>query len=141
MSWNILLIIASASAIIAGIGLILNWFALRENSKTRQIQLLNESFKSIKETEIMLYEKYDNKDQKIIKRWDSILFNSIEHFSFLVNEKYIKDKKMTEFFDDAIVSWYEQIFLKPYSDEEVKNPKSYPEFKKLYNSIKLKQQS
>ena len=54
--------------------------------------------------------------------------------------KIIKDKKIAGFFDDAVVRWYEQIFLKHYSEEEVNNPKNYQEFKKLYHSVKLKQQ-
>ena len=140
MTWDVPLIVAIISALFASIGLILNWLALRENNQTRQLQLLNDSFKSIKETEITLYEKYKNADQKTKREWDSLLFNSIEQFAFLVNEKFIKDKKIAGFFDDAVVRWYEQIFLKHYSEEEVNNPKNYQEFKKLYHSVKLKQQ-
>lgn len=139
MNWDLPLIIAIVSAIFAGIGLILNWLALRENNITRQIQLLNDSFKSIKETEIMLYKEYKNADQKAKKEWDSLLFNSIEQFAFLVNEKFIKNKKISGFFDDAVIMWYEQIFIEHYSKEEVNNPKNYPEFKKLYHKIKLKE--
>src|SRR3989338_3849994 len=140
MIWDVPLIVAIISALFAGVGLILNWLALRENNQTRQLQLLNDSFKSIKETEITLYKEYKNADQKTKREWDSLLFNSIEQFAFLVNERYIKDKKISGFFDDAVVMWYEQIFLKHYSEEEVNNSKNYPEFKKLYHSIKLKQQ-
>ena len=140
MIWDVPLIVAIISALFAGVGLILNWLALRENNQTRQLQLLNDSFKSIKETEITLYKEYKNADQKTKREWDSLLFNSIEQFAFLVNEKFIKNKKMAGFFDDAVVMWYEQIFLKHYSEEEVNNPKNYQEFKKLYHSIKLKQQ-
>ena len=138
MTWDIPLIIAIVSALFAGIGLILNWLALKENNLTRQIQLLNDSFKSIKETEITLYKEYKNADQKTKREWDSLLFNSIEQFAFLVNERFIKNKKISGFFDDAVVMWYEQIFLKHYSKEEVKKIKNYPEFKKLYHTIKLK---
>jgi hypothetical protein len=138
MNWDLPLIIAIISAIFAGIGLILNWLALRENNITRQIQLLNDSFKSIKETEVMLYKEYKNADQKTKKEWDSLLFNSIEQFAFLVNEKFIKNKKISGFFDDAVIMWYEQIFIEHYSKEEVNNPQNYPEFKKLYHKIKLK---
>lgn len=140
MTWDIPLIVAIISALFAGVGLILNWLALRENNQTRQLQLLNDSFKSIKETEITLYKEYKNADQKTKREWDSLLFNSIEQFAFLVNEKFIKNKKIAGFFDDAVVMWYEQIYLKHYSEEEVNNPKNYQEFKKLYHSIKLKQQ-
>ena len=89
MTWDVPLIVAVISALFAGIGLILNWLALRENNKTRQLQLLNDSFKSIKETEITLYKEYKNADQKTKREWDSLLFNSIEQFAFLVNEKLI----------------------------------------------------
>jgi len=140
MTWEVPLVIAVVSAVFAGIGLILNWLALRENNKTRQIQLLNDVFKSIKETESTLYKEYKGKDKETQKEWDSLLFNSIEQFAFLVNERYIKDKKIAGFFDDAVVMWYEQIFLKHYSQEEVNNLKNYQEFKKLYHTIKLKQQ-
>jgi len=140
MTWEVPLVIAVVSAVFAGIGLILNWLALRENNKTRQIQLLNDVFKSIKETESTLYKEYKGKDKETQKEWDSLLFNSIEQFAFLVNERYIKDKKIVGFFDDAVVMWYEQIFLKHYSQEEVNNLKNYQEFKKLYYTIKLKQQ-
>ena len=138
MNWDLPLIIALISAIFAGVGLILNWLALRENNITRQIQLLNDSFKSIKETEVMLYKEYKNANQKAKREWDSLLFNSIEQFAFLVNEKFIKNSKISGFFDDAVVMWYEQIFIEHYSKEEVHNPKNYPEFKKLYHKIKLK---
>ena len=140
MTWDVPLIVAIISALFASIGLILNWLALRENNKTRQIQLLNDVFKSIKETEFTLYKEYKGKDKETMKEWDSLLFNSIEQFAFLVNEKFIKDKKIAGFFDDAVVRWCEQIFLKHYSEEEENNPKNYQEFKKLYHSIKLKQQ-
>ena len=140
MTWDVPLIVAIISALFASIGLILNWLALRENNKTRQIQLLNDVFKSIKETEFTLYKEYKGKDKETMKEWDSLLFNSIEQFAFLVNEKFIKDKKIAGFFDDAVVMWYEQIFLKHYSQEEVNNLKNYQEFKKLYHTIKLKQQ-
>lgn len=114
--------------------------SIKENNKTRQIQLLNDVFKSIKETELTLYKEYKNAGQKTKREWDSLLFNSIEQFAFLVNEKFIKNKKIAGFFDDAVVMWYEQIFMKHYSQEEISNQKTYPEFKKLYHSIKLKQQ-
>ena len=106
--------------------------------RVRQLQLLSDSFKNIKETETRS-EKYRNSNDETIKEWDGLLFNSIEHFAFLVNEKFIKNKKISGFFDDAVVGWYEEILLEHYKDEEeVNNPKIYPEFKKLYNSIKLK---
>src|SRR3989339_1683524 len=42
MIWDVPLIVAIISALFAGVGLILNWLALRENNQTRQLQLLND---------------------------------------------------------------------------------------------------
>jgi hypothetical protein len=133
------LVVATTSALFAGIGLFLNWWAIRQADKTRQLQLLNDVFQSIKETELTLYKEYKGSDQKAKKEWDSLLFNSIEQFAFLVNERYIKDKRISAFFDDAVIMWYEQIFLKHYTADEVGDAKNYPEFKKLYHSKKLKE--
>lgn len=131
-------IIATISAIIAAIGLWLTKKALEQNTKTRELQLLDSAFKEIKSVEIKLYDNYKNSDEKTKKEWDSLLFNSIEYFSMLVNNKYISDKKMIHFFDEAIVEWYEQIFVKRHTQDEKQDPKVYPEMKMLYHRIKLK---
>ena len=62
------LIIATGSAIFAGIGLILNWTAIRESNKTRQVQLLNDCFKDFKATESLLYKELKNK--RGTKEWN-----------------------------------------------------------------------
>lgn len=139
MTDYISLIIAALSAGFAGFCLILNYQSIRENNTTRQIQLLNNMFKDIQENAKILFKDYKNADLENRKKWDSLLFNSIELFAFLVNEKFIKDKKISGFFDDAIVMWYEEIFLKHYSKEDIGSSKIFPEFKKLYHTIKLKE--
>lgn len=56
----------------------------------------------------------------------------------LVNNKYISDKRMIHFFDEAIIEWYEKIFVKHHTQEERENPKVYPEMKRIYHKIKLR---
>ncbi len=138
MTDDISLFIAAISAIIAGVGLFLNGISIRENNRTRQLELLNNMFKDIQEKALTLFRDYKNADKKTIKEWDSLFFNSIEQFAFLVNDKFIKDKKIVGFFDDAIVMFYEEIFLKYYLKEDIDNPKIFPEFKKLYHTVKIK---
>lgn len=133
MTWNYTVIAAVISAIFAGVGLFLNYLALRENNTTRQLQLLNDSFKDIKDTEKLLYTDYKNKDKK---EWDSLFFNSVEYFSFLVNENFIKNDKIASFYDDAIIMWYEEIFKKHYTKKERDKPNVFPEFKQFYHRIK-----
>jgi hypothetical protein len=134
--WQTAEIINSVGLIFAGIGLFLTWWFIRENTKTREIQMLNDTFRSIKETERELYSHYKGKDEQSKKEWDSMLFNSIEQFAFLVNNKFIKNQKLTSFFDDAIIMWYESIFLKNSDDAIINDDKQYSEFKKLYHTIK-----
>ena len=129
-------VISIGSAIFAGIGLFLNWLAIRGNNKTMQLQLLSDSFKNIKETELTLYKDYKNKGAKIQKEWGSLFFNSVNFFCFLVNEKFIKNKKMIGFFKSTIIAWYEEIFIMMYDKKEINDETLFPEFKKLYNLIK-----
>lgn len=139
MTVDISLIIAVFSAIFAGFGLILNYRSIKESNETRQLELLNNMFKDIQENALILFRDYKNADKEAIKQWDSLFFNSIELFAFLVNEKFLKHKKIAGFFDDAIIEWYEEIFLKHYPKEDIDNTKVFPELKKLYHTIKLKE--
>ncbi|MCD6092480.1 MAG: hypothetical protein J7J38_00475 [Candidatus Aenigmarchaeota archaeon] len=128
------LIIASVSSFFACVGLLLNRWAVRENNKTRQLQLFENTFNNIKETERLLYDKYKKLDPDAKKEWDSLFFNTLEFFAFLVNENHL-NKKLSKFFNDAIIDWYERIFMK-YHNKDISNPKIYPELKKLYKLIK-----
>lgn len=141
MNIDHLLIISSVSISIVtalglGVGLFLNWLAIKENNKTRQLKLLNDSFNSIKENKLILYKNLEGKDEKTKRMWYSLHFNSVELFAFLVNEKFIEHKKLVGFFSNAIVIWYEDVFTKIYTQEQIKDNSLYPEFKKLYHVIK-----
>ncbi|MDD3421657.1 MAG: hypothetical protein PHS47_05105, partial [Methanocellales archaeon] len=64
------------------------------------------------------------------------LFNSIEKLAFFINEGFIKNEKIASYFRDAdaIVIWYEKLYLEQFSPEEINDPKNFSEFKKLYQS-------
>jgi hypothetical protein len=102
-------IVSGIGLFLTGIALLLNWQSLKENNKAREIQLLTNTFNAINEIEGKLYTEYKGKDKK---EWDSLLFNSIEYFAFLINNRFISNYKMRSFFDDVIIIWYENIFLK-----------------------------
>ena len=134
------LILSSLIPGFAGIGLLfLNWKAIKENNRTRQLQLVNDSFKGIKETELLFYKEYKGKKEEVKREWDSIHFNSVNWFAFLVNKEFINDKRLVNFFSGAIIKWYEDMFIKTHSQEEIKDTTLYPEFKKLYHVIKSRQ--
>ena len=133
------LIIVLSSAITAVWALGANIWATKENTKTRQLQLLENTFSSIQGAERLLYEKYKKSDPNAKKEWDSLFFNKLNFFAFLVTKKHI-DNNLSKFFDDAIVDWYERIFME-YHKEDIDNPEIYPYLKELYESIKAKKES
>lgn len=124
------------STVIALCALVYTGLAIKEDIKTRQIQLLESGFKRINDSELLFYTKYKNANHNTRKEWDSIFFNSIEFYSFLINKTYINEKDAIEFFGEAIVGWYDEIFRKHASTDELKNPKIYPEMKVFYAKMK-----
>ncbi len=79
----------------------------------------------------------DDGDKDKLAIWDSRLFNTWGWYSFLVNEKRITDKKIKDYFKDAVIHDYEEKFLQYATEEEKNDPEQYPEFKKLYKTLKV----
>jgi hypothetical protein len=67
--------------------------------------------------------------------WYSRMFNSLEWLSFMINERMITDKKLIEYVQPMIISYYEDTFLKSGSGKE-KDSSQYQQFKKLYQTVK-----
>jgi hypothetical protein len=63
------------------------------------------------------------------------MFNDIEWLCFLINEKFISDKKILRQLEPTLIGYYEDASLKYVSKDE-KVAKRYPEFIKLYQAIK-----
>jgi hypothetical protein len=63
------------------------------------------------------------------------MFNDIEWLCFLINEKFISDRKILTQLEPTLIGYYEDTFLKYVSKDE-KVTKRYPEFIKLYQAIK-----
>lgn len=124
---------ASISAVAASIALIFNRRAIREATRTRELQIFHDIFQEIKGLEEKQKE-YKTDNEK--KAWNSLFFNTLEYFSFLINKAYLSDRRILSFFEDAIAAWYEQIFLKRASKKEQEDEKVYPEVKKLYKTLK-----
>ena len=69
------------------------------------------------------------------KRWIYRMLNDIEWLCFLINEKFISDKKILRILEPTLIGYYEDTFLKYVSKDE-KVAKRYPEFIKLCQAIK-----
>lgn len=117
-------VIASAAVAVA------LWFTIKTFSwgkRADQIKLAEGVFKDLREMEKQLHsEDFNSSD------WDSRFLNTLEWFSFLINENTIKDTKIKLFFKDALINWYDDI-LQP---KDKTDPIKYPEFKKLYKMLK-----
>ena len=74
------------------------------------------------------------------KQWVYRIFNDIEWLCFLINEKFISDKKILRQLEPTLIGYYEETFQKYVSKDE-KLAKRYPEFVKLYQAIKLQHSS
>jgi len=118
------------------VGLLLTIITIRRNNEARQLEMLRGVFADILDLEKELYNKYASSNEDEKKKWDSLLFNSIEFFAFLVNNRYVSDERMIGFFRDAIVGWYEGIFLSHHSQKDISNENLYPEMRKLYKRMK-----
>jgi hypothetical protein len=68
------------------------------------------------------------------KQWVYRIFNDIEWLCFLINEKFISDRKILKQLEPTLIEYYENMFLKYLSKDE--KDRRYPEFTKLYQAIK-----
>jgi hypothetical protein len=117
------------SALAATGGLIFTGWQIRINSKSVDIGTAEKAFAQLNDFQARL-DLIPKDDSIKIKEWRSLFLNQLEWFSFLVNHKKIKDKDLLCFFEEAIVYWYENIYL-PESEGDV-----YEELRAWYERIK-----
>jgi hypothetical protein len=125
--------------IVAGIYAIALFYTIvtfRRTKRLDQITLSNTIFSDLRELDRELAKipsasQYDDARSQ----WYSRIFNTLDWLSFLINEKVISDKKMIEYMKRDVIRYYEDIFLKNASVDEI-DSNSYQEFKKLYRRIK-----
>ena len=93
----------------------------------------------ITQTNVIMYSWRDlGSDYDISrKQWVYRMFNDIEWLCFLINEKFISDRKILRQLEPTLIGYYEDTFLKYVSKDE-KVAKRYPEFTKLYQAIKIR---
>jgi hypothetical protein len=124
-----------AAGIYAG-ALFYTVITFRRSKKLDQITQTNVIMSAWREQEIELDKvppcsEYDISRKKLAYR----MFNDIEWLCFLINEKFISDKKILRQLEPTLIGYYEESFLKYVSKDE-KVAKRYPEFIKLYQAIK-----
>ena len=104
----------------------------RRSKKLDQITQTNIIMSSWRDAEIELAKVQPGSEYDISrKQWVYRMFNDIEWLCFLINEKFISDKKILKQLEPTLIDYYENTFLKYVSKDE-KDSKRYPEFTKLY---------
>ena len=108
----------------------------RRSKKLDQMTQTNVIMYSWRDLEIELAKVPPGSEHDISrKQWIYRIFNDIEWLCFLINEKFISDRKILKQLEPTLIDYYEDMFLKYVSKDE-KVAKRYPEFIKLYQSIK-----
>jgi len=125
------------AAIAAVIALSFTGISWNRDRQTRELQTIDEIRKELMDLERELIDKYASKSPEDKKKWDSLFFNTLEWFAFLINEKKLKEKKLISFFSPAIINWYDTIFC-VYAGPSVDDSTQYAELKKLYKKLSLK---
>ena len=124
-----------AAGIYAG-ALFYTVITFRRSKKLDQITQTNVIMSAWREQEIELDKVPTGSEYDIFrKKWAYRMFNDIEWLCFLINEKFISDKKILRQLEPTLIGYYEETFLKYVSKDE-KVAKRYPEFIKLYQAIK-----
>jgi hypothetical protein len=111
----------------------------RRSKKLDQITQTNIIMSSWRDAEVELAKVQPGSEHDISrKQWVYRMLNDIEWLCFLINEKFISDKKILKQLEPTLIDYYENRFLKYLSKDE-KDSKRYPEFTKLYQAIKQQQ--
>ncbi len=123
----------------AGIGLYFTARTFRHQQKQAQVRMIESVFKDIRDLEKQLSEIPESTiPDKAHRDWDSRFFNTLEWLAFLINEGQVRHSKLIGFFKDAIIGWYDNVFMKHAFETEKTDPKQYPELKKLHKKLTKK---
>lgn len=127
------------AGVAAGIGLIFTAMTFRRQQIHAQVRMMESVFNDIRDMERELSNLPESTiPDKLHRDWDSRFFNTLEWLAFLINERQVRHSKLVGFFKDAIVAWYEKVFLVYALDSEKTDETQYPELKKLYRKLKTK---
>jgi hypothetical protein len=120
------------STLIALVAVLFALWTIRQNRQTIQLQVLESVMHDIRDLFFKYEQEYKSRPEPEKRAWDSMFFNTVEYFCFLVNNKFLSHPKALLFFADSIVVYYEKMYVVNYAEDHVKDPAKFAEFKKLY---------
>ena len=122
---------------IYAIALFYTIITFRRSKRLDQITLSDRIFSELRELDRELAKippesQYDNDRNQVYLR----IFSTLDYFSFLVNQKMVDDRRLLEYMNPIIISYYEDIFIKHPLSKDERNSKSFQQFKKFYLKLK-----
>ena len=122
---------------IYAIALFYTIITFRRSKRFDQITLSDRIFSELRELDRELAKippesQYDNARNQVYLR----IFSTLDYFSFLVNQKMVDDRRLLEYMNPIIISYYEDIFIKHPLSKDERNSKSFQQFKKFYLKLK-----
>ena len=91
----------------------------RRSKKLDQITQTNIIMSSWRDAEVELVKLHPGSEHDISrKQWAYRMFNDIEWLCFLINEKFISNKKILKQLEPTLIDYYENTFLKYVSKDE-----------------------
>jgi hypothetical protein len=122
---------------IYAIALFYTIITFRRSKRLDQITLSDRIFSELRKLDRELAKippesQYDNSRYQLYLR----IFSTLDYFSFLVNQKMVDDRRLLEYMNPIIISYYEDIFMKHPLSMDERVSKSFQQFKKFYFKLK-----
>lgn len=122
---------------IYAIALFYTIITFRRSKRLDQITLSDRIFSELRELDRELPKippesQYDYARNQVYLR----IFSTLDYFSFLVNQKMVDDRRLLEYMNPIIISYYEDIFMKHPLSMDERVSKSFQQFKKFYLKLK-----
>jgi hypothetical protein len=131
---------AGISALAAIVALVFTARSIRQATRTRELQIFRDIFKDILklQTELQTAAAEKQIDSEKFRVWFDSFLQTLEYFAFLWNHQLLGDRRLTAYFDTAVVHWYEAVFLIHATEEEKADGEPYAELKTLYKRLASK---
>ena len=129
--WDII----TAVAAVGGLGFA--GYQLYKSNQTRDLQIVESTYHDILSTEErLIHAMLEIRSTELDPHEWALLFNRMEYLCLLINHRFIRDKELLHFFNNAVVGWYEKWFVKYLPENIVKDEFVFPCFRFRYNVYK-----
>lgn len=142
MDWTAFSAIATAAA--AGFAAYAAWQSRNQvkaaneasqiSADAAQIQVFENIFRDILQQEERFYTGKPASPEEKGQR-DRMFFNTINYLAFLIDSKILRKTELLEYYKDAFLYWW-TLFEREVSEVDRKNPKCYPEFKRIVSDFR-----